>query len=374
MPQVSPKDRALLHLFDSRSHLKDRPSEAITQQGIAVALGMNRTHITRVLKPLIADGLVEVDKGRYEGAERRLTYYLLTPNGLMRAKEIIASLREEELEVVEGGKKVRRRVEEVLLAYPYLHALEVVDSIGGTLRPQAPGKRLIFPEQSLSLEVFYGRQEQISSASEFLAGRGTVLAIYANHGYGSSTFLKKVALDLFEGPVMWHDLTKDKKPESLSEAIELFAQALGIEGGLSGLKGERCLICLDNYREPSEGLIDLLVELVPRLKGGRCKLAVAMREETPSYERFYLRPDVLSGDVVEVRMHRFDEHTARDFLGGDLDDEAFQLIYMLTRGQPLALDMVKRGDEEGLKTLRLKEEVRFLMYLRTRHAPTKKGN
>ncbi len=140
------------------------------------------------------------------------------------------------------------------------------------------------------------------------------------------------------------------------------------------MKGERCLICLDNYREPSEGLIDLLVELVPRLKGGRCKLAVAMREETPSYERFYLRPDVLSGDVVEVRMHRFDERTARDLLGEDLDDEAFQLIYMLTRGQPMALAMVKRGDEEGLKTLRLKEEVRFLMYLRTRHAPTKKGN
>jgi hypothetical protein len=226
----------------------------------------------------------------------------------------------------------------------------------------------------LSLGEFYGREEQISSASEFLAGKGAVLAIYANHGYGSSTLLKKVALDLFDGAVLWHDLTKDRGAEPLSVAIERFAQALGVENGLIGLKGERCLICLDNYREPSEDLVDLLIELVPRLRGGRCKMAVAMREETPSYERFYLRPDVLSGDVVEVRLHRFDERTSHEFLGSDLDDEAFQLIYMLTRGQPLALDMVKRGDAEGLKTLRLKEEVRFLMYLRTRRGQSKKNN
>jgi DNA-binding MarR family transcriptional regulator len=374
MAQVSPKDRTLLHLFDARSHLTERPSEAFTQQGIASALGMNRTHITRVLKPLIDDGLVEVGKGRLEGGERRLTYYLLTPNGLLRVKEILNSLGEAELEIVEAGKRVRRRVNEVLTAHPYLRTLEVVDSIGGVLRPQAPGKRLIVSDQELASGEFFGREEQLSVASEFLAGRGVIFAIYANHGYGSSTFLKKVALDLFDGAVLWQDLTKNGEPEALNDGLERFSEALGIEGGVVGLKSEKVLICLDNYREPSEEMVDLLADLVPRLRGGICKLAVAMSEETPSYDRFYLRPDVLSGDVVEVKMHRFDERTARELLGDDLDDEAFQLIYMLTRGQPLALDMVKRGDAEGLKTLRLREEVRFLMYLRTRRNSNKKSN
>jgi DNA-binding MarR family transcriptional regulator len=374
MAQVSPKERALLHLFDARSHLKERPSESFTQQGIALALGMNRTHITRVLKPLINDGLVDMEKGRPEGGERRLTYYLLNPNGLLRVKEILNALGEEELEIVEGGKKVRMHVKDVLSAHPYLRTLEVVDSIGGVLRPQAPGKRLIASDQELSIGEFFGREEQLSVATEFLAGKGAILAIYANHGYGSSTFLKKVALELFDGAVMWHDLTRNRKAETLIMELEGFSAALGVEGGIDGLKLEKALICLDNYREPSEELVDLLTDIVPRLRGGKCKLAVAMREETPSYERFYLRPDVLSGDVVEVKMHRFDERTARKLLGEDLDDESFQLIYMLTRGQPLALDMVKRGDAEGLNELRLKEEVRFLMYLRTKKNPSEKSN
>ena len=374
MLQVSPKDRAILHLYDSRSHLTERPSEALTQQGIASALKMNRTHITRVLKPLIDAGLVEVGKGRLEGAERKLTYYLLTPNGLSRVKEILSSIGEEELEIVEGGKKVRRRVSEVLVAHPYLRTLEVVDSIGGVLRPQAPGKRLITSDSKLEAGNFFDRGEQLATASEFLNGKGVVLAAYANHGYGSSTFLKKVALDLFDGSVLWHDLARGGGPERLKGDLESFSLALGVGGGIDGLKGEKALLCLDNYRDVSESLVDMLVDLVARLRGGRCKLAVALREETPSYDRFYLRPDVLSRDVTEVRMHRFDEATAREFLGQDLDDEAFQLIYMLTRGQPLALDMVMRGDAEGLKSIRLSEEVRFLMYLRTRRKGSAKSN
>jgi hypothetical protein len=265
-------------------------------------------------------------------------------------------------------------VRDALKAYPYLRSLEVIDSIGGVLRPQDPGKRLILSEVELRTEGFIGREEQLTTGKEFLSGPSLVLAVYANHGYGSSTFLRKVAADLFDGAVLWHDLSKGQDPAALKRELDRFSALLGVEQGIDGLKGERVLICLDNYRELSEAMVDFLTELVPRLRGGRCKMAVSMREETPSYERFYLRPDVLSGEVVEVRLHRFDEVTAREFLGGGLDDEAFQLIYMLTRGQPLALDMVKRGDSEGLKELRLSEEVRFLMYLRTRKDGSRKSN
>jgi|GEM_PF-1681601 len=374
MPQLSPKDRALLHLYDSRSHLTERPSEALTQQGIATALEVNRTHITRVMKPLVDAGLVEVGKGRLEGGDRKMSYYLLTPTGLLRAKELIDSLGDEELELVEGGRKVRRKVRDVLTAHPYLRSLEVMDSIGGVLRPQAPGKRLILADVELRTDGFFGREEQLAVAKEFLSSPSQILAIYANHGYGSSTFLRKLAVDLFDGAVLWLDLSKSQGPSSLEHGLERFSASLGVEPGIDGLNSERALICLDNYREMSEAMVDFLTELVPRLRGGRCKMAVSMREETPSYERFYLRPEVVSGEVIEIRLHRFDEATARRFLGEELDDEAFQLIYMLTRGQPLALDMVRRGDAEGLKSIRLSEEVRFLMYLRTRRDRSRKSN
>jgi hypothetical protein len=95
-------------------------------------------------------------------------------------------------------------------------------------------------------------------------------------------------------------------------------------------------------------------------------MAVAMRGETPSYNRFYQRRDVEGGTAVEIPLSRFEEATVRQMLGDDIDDEAFQLIHMLTRGQPLALALLKAGDVEGLKKIRLSEEVRFLMYLRDR--------
>lgn len=53
-------------------------------------------------------------------------------------------------------------------------------------------------------------------------------------------------------------------------------------------------------------------------------------------------------------------------IGEDLDDEAMKMIYMLTRGQPLALRMLRQRDEEGLKRIFPREEVRFLMYLLSR--------
>jgi len=366
MLQLPPRDRALLHLYDARAHLSQDPSPALTQQGISSSLDVNRTHITRVLKPLVDSGMVEAMKGRLEGGERKLTYYVLTPLGLARAREIIDSLANEELEVVEGGRRVKKSLAQVMREHPHLRALQLVDSVGGVLRPQGLGTRLIDSNVEVRGGTFYGREEQLAAANEFLSSDAAVLAVYANHGYGSSTFLRKLALDLFTGPVLWHDLSPDGSPETLRCHIDSFLANQGLDGGIERLRDEAVLICLDNYRDVSEELVDMLVDLLPRLKGGRAKMAVAMREETPSYDRFYLRPDVLGGGVVEVHLHRFDEATAKRMLGGDIDDEAFQLIYMLTRGQPLALAAVRDGDEVTLRRIRLSEEVRFLMYLRTR--------
>lgn len=362
---LSPKDRALLHLYDSRAHLLQEPSEALTQQGVAESLGMNRTHITRVLRPLVDQGYVEPSKGRLEGGERRLTYYVLTPLGLAKAKELIDSLGEERLEVIGSEGREAIRFADAARRYSDVGVLALADAIGGVLRPRSSGSRFIDSLVPISVGPFFGREEQLAAAEVFFSSAGAALAVYANHGYGSSTFLRKVALDLYSGSVLWHDLAADGDAGALAQRMESFAKKLGLDG-FAGLRDEAALVCLDNYHDVSEGTVDALAELLPRLAGGKAKMAVAMREETPSYERFYLRPDVLSGRVAEVHLHRLDEPTARKMLGEDIDDEAFQLIYMLTRGQPSALAAVRDGDEVALKKLRLSEEVRFLMYLRTR--------
>ena len=115
---------------------------------------------------------------------------------------------------------------------------------------------------------------------------------------------------------------------------------------------DSCLLCFDNYREVGDGIVDLLIVLSDRIQGSGAKMAVAMRGDTPAYDRFYQRADVKEGRVKEIQLGRFDVATARQFLGADLDQEAFQLVYMLTRGQPLALFLP--GRKCGIEYLRIK--------------------
>lgn len=369
MAQLSPRDRALLHLYDSRGHLSaDRPLDALTQEGIATALDVNRTHITRVLRPLLEAGMVETNKGHVAGKGRKLTYYTLTDSGLARAKEILDGAGDLEIDVIEKGQSHRAKVRSLLKERPELRILEVVDNAGGALRIGGPEVRHIDADAPLEAGEFYGREEQMEEAKEFAHSGARLLAIFANYGYGSSTFMKRAALNLFEMPLFWHDLERDGAAEGLLARMTAFCIAEGGDGSLEDLFAREVLICIDNYHGVPEGTVDLLIDLMARLKQGRAKMMVALREDTPSYDRFYQRQDVVSKAVEEVHLSRFDEATSRLMIGEDIDDEAFQLIYMLTRGQPLALALTKRGDERGLRQIRLSEEVRFLMYLRTRRS------
>ena len=338
----------------------------MTQEGVASALGMNRTHVTRVLKPLLHDGQVESRKGHVAGRDRKLTYYALTESGLAKAKEILRSFGDEQVELIDAsGSRSKTKVREVLAQYPEIGALALADAIKEGRALKAPGERFVQTNAALVGVEQLERERQIEEARAFLSSPSTLLVIIASYGYGSSSLLKHTALALWKGPLFWFDLEVDGSAKSVEDSLDQFAQKLECADWL-GLVDREALLCFDNYHVAEDQLVDLLIELVKNLRSGRTKIAVAMRGETPSYNRFYQRRDVEEGIAVEIPLSRFEEATVRRMLGYDIDDEAFQLIHMLTRGQPLALALLKIGDAEGLKKIRLSEEVRFLMYLRER--------
>ncbi len=367
MVQLSSKDKTLVHLFEQRREcLQDSPAETITQDGISSALGVPRTHITRLLRPLIEEGLIEEEKKRVAGKERRMKVYVLTPSGLARSKDLVERLSSQKLEVVENRGKRFVLASDLIKERPDIPMLVVFESIGKELNLiSAPG-RVIQTNTPLELPSFQGRKGELRAARSFLASASTALVVFANFGYGSSTFLKKVALDLTDIPLLWHDLGRGRDLEEVQAKLGSFAKSAGCERGeISELREKDVLLCFDNYHDVSEQVVDAFFDFMKALKGGKAKMAVAMREETPSYNRFFQKADVEKGHVAEIHLPRFDEESARELIGQDIDDEAFQLIYRLTRGQPLALELVRRGDEKGLKALRPNEEVRFLMYLRS---------
>ncbi|MGD1060515.1 MAG: hypothetical protein ABR879_03570 [Methanomassiliicoccales archaeon] len=363
---LTTKDRAMIHLYGLRGEqIRDRPSDASTQEGIASALGLNRTHVTRTLLPLVHAGLVEQEKGRISGKERRLIYYRLTASGLEQAAGIIKDLGAETLEIVDDRGRRRITFKELIAQRPDLPLLSMIDAIGGKMR-LPPSTRVIVSNASLDVGVFIDRDEPLEAASRFMDSSSTVLAIFANHGYGSSTFMRKVAMSFWDGHLLWHDLEKDPSAECLRNALSTFAIKLGLESEQPRINEFRALLCFDNYHAVDQEVVDVLYDLNRALKGGKARLAVAIRGETPSYNRFYLKQDVTDGTVVEVTFHRFAEADSRRLLGLDFDDETFQQIYLMTRGQPLALALLREGDETGLRKIRTSEEARFMMYLRGR--------
>lgn len=368
MTQLSPRDRALLHLFElPRDRLQDSTSEEATQEGISAALGVPRTHVTRILRPLMMEGYLEEDKERVAGKERRLKVYFLTPRGLSRCEDIIDEVSTSTIEVIDNKGRRSMRVSELLKDRRGIPILTVIDTIGRGLNLIGTPGRPIHSNVPLDPPVMIDREEELKRSFEFLESKSTVLVVFANYGYGSSTFLRKIALDQTKVPLLWHDLDKGKTAEEILRSVMEFARERGSEkGDISELKQNETLLCFDNYHDVSEEVVDLFFDLMRSLAGGIGKMAVAMREETPFYNRFFQRSDVTKGQATEIHLHRFDESSARKFLGEDLEDDAFHLIYRLTRGQPLALRLVLEGDEKSLRTLLPNEEVRFLMYLRTK--------
>jgi hypothetical protein len=307
--------------------------------------------------------LVEQEKGRVSGKDRRLIYYQLTAVGLERATEIVKELGPEQISVIDDRGRRTLSFKDLTAQRPDLPPLTVADALGGEMR-LPPASRVVIANAPVTLGVFIDREEPLRVASEFFKADSTVLAVFASYGYGSSTFLKKVASSLWDGHILWHDLEKDRTAEGLRTALGAFALRLGLEGDTARFREVDALLCFDNYHEVSQEVVDILYDLNRSLKGGKTRLAVAIRGETPSYNRFYQKQDVTDGTVVEVTFHRFGEADSRRLLALNLDDETFQQIYLMTRGQPLALSLLREGDEAGLKKIRPNEEARFMMYLR----------
>jgi len=86
--RVTVNQRILVHLLGFvRAAEFDAVPPAVTQQGIADALRVRRSHVTLALQALHRRGLVEDRTARVVGGARRKKAYALTPQGYARARE-----------------------------------------------------------------------------------------------------------------------------------------------------------------------------------------------------------------------------------------------------------------------------------------------
>jgi DNA-binding MarR family transcriptional regulator len=368
--QLSVNDRVLLHIsrFATDIQPEEYPPDC-TQAGIAVAVGISRTHVPRAVKGLMKDGLVTELTARVRGHERRMSIYVVSPEGLAAAEKLWQAVQAQEFSVLKDETVVRmtgRRIEDLVGRKRALTAVsqmrDGVLTIDG--RRRSPVRDL---RDAPHIDKFYGRSEELERMDAFMDSDARVLVVLGNRGYGTTALVRKFVESQDEEDVLWMCLGEDSSAEDIESRLIGFGRK--IDGELSDIKGvlglDNALLVFDDYFSVPEEVVELFGWLVENADDA--KVMISARQETPAYNWFYQRKHVDLGVVQELRIKGLDASSARKLLGNDkIEEDALRRIMMMTHGQPMVLRMLRENDEKSLRknTLFTPEEIRYLLFLK----------
>jgi DNA-binding PadR family transcriptional regulator len=352
------KEKILLHLRDSRS-IREHLSQASTQEGIAEGVDMSRSHVPRAVKGLVKDGNVEETSTRLPGRTRKVKTYALTDTGMRIGREISDELGKDTI-IIRGVEETQMTIKEARMAFD-MTTLEIVRNL-------TRENVLELPEEEESEEAeFLNRKVELKEMKDWLNGDVNILVIYSPEGFGKTQLARKFVGGLRKYDVFWKDLSDDDSTyeifSSISEFLarrsrkmtsELFEEG-DIDSLISRLPEEmaaiRAIYVFDNYFHVGEDIVDLLSNLTKESKSLKnSKILVLAREATPSYCRFHTKADVDKMLVNEMHLKGLDEKSSKILLENEfIDEEAFRRVYLLTKGCPLYLKLIRDGDADELK-------------------------
>ena len=380
MASLTVNDRMLVHLFDYRNVQNDLPPD-ITQAGIATSVGIRRSHIPRSMKTLMEEGAIEERRERVHGAGRRLKMYFLTEKGYRRATNIRKQIGRRKITVRCSSGETELPVSEASGLYEMSYT-EILKNLGPEDvldTTQTP------PTAATGKRDLVNRQAEILHMREWLAGKAPVLALYGHVGYGKSSLVRTL-LDGAEGwRVFWKDLSEEDDATDVLKPLVHFAtgkrgssvRKLLEEGNFDGtmtalgeeLRDSGSLLVFDNYSIVGEDLVDAFNALAHLLSGiEKAKMIVVAQEATPAYCRFYDRKMTEGGVVDEMHLKGLSQEDSKLVLGNPrIEDEAMRRIYLLTKGNPLFLTLMREGNAEELKKRSrfTTPEIQLLMFSKT---------
>ncbi|OGS45009.1 MAG: hypothetical protein A3K76_01570 [Euryarchaeota archaeon RBG_13_57_23] len=368
--QLSVNDRVLLHLFRFATDVppEEYPPES-TQAGIAIAVGISRTHVPRAVKGLVKDGLVSEITARVRGHERRMNVYVVTAEGIAASERRWQEVLEFQFNVFSEGAPSKMHGKEIEKLIGKKRAVAAVSQMrDGVVRldetRRAPFRDL---REAPPLEHFYGREAELRSMDAFMDSDAKMLIVLGNKGYGTTALTRKFIESQDEEDVLWVSLkpnssAKDLEPKLIEFGRKVKKQAEGLKDVLAI---ENLVIVLDDYYTVTEDVVEFFTRLVEN--SGGAKIIVNARQETPAYNRFYQRKHVEAGIVSELAIKGLDDISAKRLLGNDkIEKDALRRIIMITHAQPSVLRMLKENDFNGLKESAVftPEEIRYLLFLK----------
>jgi len=381
-PNLTSEEKVLLHLLSNQrfSEAFEVP-ETLTQQGIATLTGIERPNVSRTVKRMLLNDLVEERLAHIKGIPRRRKVYFLTRKGLILAKDLDSGLHTLIVKVLQGTKKLgEESLEEVhKKAGSKISILELVGSIDETgkielealinAKDERSGATGEVPPQSFKLQVpkirnCLGREKELAVMEKHLENpKIHFLVVTGLPGVGKTTLAAEFANRQKRGPpVLWYRcrgwdtvgalsrrfgrylahsgktrlsrLIETVTPLPPGEVLEILSEDLPATKGL--------VVMDDFHLAPSQirEFVSSLHELLQDSKEYRRSLVLVLsRRHIPFYDRSAVR---LKGSVIELKLEGLDPQSSAKLLEGlnIYDGENFDKVYSITKGHPLSLELL----------------------------------
>lgn len=413
--ELTVKERVLLFLLDypkeqlldasemeSEYVLKSLPVE-ISQEGIAESVGIRWNHASRALKELTGIELVEMKKANIEGGRRTRRVYFLTSEGMALAKNVLTRVNNREFGVFSDGDlkrmsyaQIHRKYAEDLPFFEFFRRFERIYSnivVEGDIldivdfRRFIDGVARVHHHVSMPTIDMVGRENEVQLVKDILADGPRTIVIIGLPGMGKTTLISNVLREIVDHETFYYPIHEWDSPRSILMVLAAFLEELkkyrlrDYLGGKSSeqeisrdildlwevheilaedLGSERALLVFDDHQKASER-VRKLISMIHTIatESEHVHLCVLSRE-VPG---FYSKRDVIAEKkVFELRLEGIDYRSVRALLErrGVVEPSVHPLVYQLTGGHPLAVDLIaSTGGFESAEDLRkyIKNEV-----------------
>jgi DNA-binding PadR family transcriptional regulator len=403
---LTTNERILLHLleFYKAANIRDAPM-AITQRGIADAVNIRWNHVPRAMNKLKKEGFVSESLSHIQGKTRRQKVYYLTDDGLLTARNLREKVMGWDIYLKRTDSQiVKMRLSEVnSLLKTKFSPLELSLSIseqntidenvlvsGVEKKVKETPSRIFHTHGEISWpDELIGRDSEVKTIRKWIDGdEFQTVVIYGSVGIGKSALMAEVIKDCKESRnIFWYQLADDESTKDLITQVSEFLSKLGNtelkdileeEGEIEskaalrimddGLKGTGSILAFDNYFNVSEEVKDFFSNLTElSLKNDGFKIIFTEMDTTPFYCRFYDKKNIGGKKIAEITLKGLDMEGCKRLLGKPkIENDSLRKIFLLTRGHPLSIELIKEGDVNSLKKIKgfTRQEASLLLYLK----------
>jgi len=380
---ISVNDKILILLSNFSLYKNDWELPfTLTQQGIADYLSLARCNVSRAMKRLLEDDLVVERKAHIKGIKRKRYVYFPSTQGLFRIQEINEKMDTVKIPFIDlASETTQMTMSEIsreldnrfslIELYDFYSREQKIDARDLTKKEE---KLVDFTEKAPTIENFFGRKEEKGTIEDWI-DKSPIVHVHGIAGIGKTTLVGKIVEEYRpRKSVFWFRIHEWSSVRYILNQLSEFFEEIGMttltntldttkslnlesicnirDIILESFKDLNTLIVLDDVGKSGEKVSEFINLLALGInsaftgKNIKFTLMLISRDRLPIFDTLQMKK---SGRFKEIRLEGLDEKSSMALLKKKMKKPfEFDKIFKLTKGHPLALELIDQQFDETL--------------------------